>query len=370
MPYDRWTDCPPRAPMGAADAVHGSYDHLILLLGRIAEFTVRDRTRKLQVNEAEEVQSQAQGSMQPSRAPQMPFAEAGHPTSSPGIGVPSSRPTPGSYGNTSLPSRARMPGSQNVGVPNRTSSSAGGNASADVDEAAAQARGEWRRITDALRTFHSLLGDGFQPINISQYPPTDSPFGAPLSYRSYDIACVWLYYNMAWILAHRAHPDMPPYAQQAAGAAAAQTRVFANEIGRITTGFTASPTNEDLQRNLNSAYCESCVPLFFAGIQYQDSAQRAWTVARLFDIESRCGFATAGIIANGCQTAWHKAYKAGHGPPYERVYNTGATDDRINGSWLRLDPREGPKEEDVTDRRFLRTKAATRLHWAVGVIGE
>ena len=33
--------------MGKVDAVHGSFDHLVLLLGRIADFSSKDRERKL-----------------------------------------------------------------------------------------------------------------------------------------------------------------------------------------------------------------------------------------------------------------------------------------------------------------------------------
>jgi len=46
-PYRKWSDCPPRAPLGRSDALFGSHDHVILLLGRIADFTVQDRKRKL-----------------------------------------------------------------------------------------------------------------------------------------------------------------------------------------------------------------------------------------------------------------------------------------------------------------------------------
>ncbi|KAF2180620.1 hypothetical protein K469DRAFT_692810 [Zopfia rhizophila CBS 207.26] len=47
MDYRKWSDCPPRAPLCRSDALYGSHDHLILLIGRIADFTVRDRERKL-----------------------------------------------------------------------------------------------------------------------------------------------------------------------------------------------------------------------------------------------------------------------------------------------------------------------------------
>lgn len=45
--YARWSDCPPRARMGRSDATYGGHDHLMLMLGRIADFSSRDRRRKL-----------------------------------------------------------------------------------------------------------------------------------------------------------------------------------------------------------------------------------------------------------------------------------------------------------------------------------
>ncbi|KAL1800841.1 hypothetical protein ACET3X_001183 [Alternaria dauci] len=74
-PYRKWSDCPPRAPLGRADALYGSHDHIILLLGRIADFTVRDRSRKLR-------QIEADGGWRP--RPGMPgFGNMGPPPSGP-----------------------------------------------------------------------------------------------------------------------------------------------------------------------------------------------------------------------------------------------------------------------------------------------
>jgi hypothetical protein len=53
LSYRKWSDCPPRAPLGRADALYGSHDHLILLLGRVTDFAVRDRARKLRQVDAD-----------------------------------------------------------------------------------------------------------------------------------------------------------------------------------------------------------------------------------------------------------------------------------------------------------------------------
>lgn len=58
--------------------------------------------------------------------------------------------------------------------------------------------------------------------------------------------------------------------------------------------------------------------LFFAAVQYQDAAQREWTITRLLEIDRRTGWASAGIIARGVETSWERAAQMGRGPPYKR----------------------------------------------------
>ena len=52
IPYDRWIHVPPRAPIGRPDLMHGTSDHVLLLLGRVADFAWRDQKRKRQAAEA------------------------------------------------------------------------------------------------------------------------------------------------------------------------------------------------------------------------------------------------------------------------------------------------------------------------------
>ena len=52
MDFRRWSDCPPRAPLARTDALYGSHDHIVLLIGRIADFIYRDRERKIKQVEA------------------------------------------------------------------------------------------------------------------------------------------------------------------------------------------------------------------------------------------------------------------------------------------------------------------------------
>jgi hypothetical protein len=89
-------------------------------------------------------------------------------------------------------------------------------------------------------------------------------------------------------------------------------------IGRITAGMQI-PLSADLSPFLGAVLTESTMSLFFAGITFQHPAQRSWLITRLLEIDRRTGWASAGMIARGCETSWEKAAEMGRGPPYERL---------------------------------------------------
>ncbi|KAK5283629.1 hypothetical protein LTR16_005396 [Cryomyces antarcticus] len=235
----------------------------------------------------------------------------------------------------------------------------------DLNAATDAAMDEWTQIRHALNSFASRLGPAFQPLGPEFHQPLATPFGDAVVYRSYDIGCLWAVWHMAVIIAIRSHPSMPPAAMMAAGVAAQQTASMAHEVARIAAGIAPTPRHVPLSPSLGAALVESTMPCFFAGVQYRDAAQRAWIVARILDIEARTGWASAGLIARGCETAWVKA-AAGRGPPYERVRDVRHADERINGAWER-ESEEPPREP--SDRRNIHRFAPTRVHWAIGIIG-
>lgn len=49
LDYQKWSDCFPRGPVGKEDCPHGTYDHIVLLLGRVVNYINRDRPRKIRV---------------------------------------------------------------------------------------------------------------------------------------------------------------------------------------------------------------------------------------------------------------------------------------------------------------------------------
>ncbi|GAB7354266.1 hypothetical protein MBLNU459_g4797t2 [Dothideomycetes sp. NU459] len=377
MDYARFTDCPPRAPLNKADAVHGTVDHLVLLLARIADFAVRDRKRKLKVMENNGNIWKPPASMRGGRSPSNQatpgvVAQAGSP------GVPP--PQPLFFGMAPPPAGGtHMPPSYQPAYDDSTTGASQQQPQThypiNLELATDNALSEWDQIFAALGLLADHLGLHFQPLGPEYQQPVETPFGTALVYRSWDISCFWAMYYMAVIIAHRSHPHMPPAAHMAAGVAVAQTRDAAARLGQIAAGVAMPPPDRPLNPNLGAAMCDLSVPLFFSGIQYADAAQRAWLVDRLFQVDRRTGWATAALIAEGIQTAWVKAAAAGRGPPYVRVARPNVRDDRI-GHYLTQDYKvvdfQGqpePPEESDTSRRNVPTKAAARLHWAIGIIG-
>lgn len=181
---------------------------------------------------------------------------------------------------------------------------------------------------------------------------------------------------MAYIIALRSHPHMPPAAMMAAGIQAQQTAEFAQTIGQIAGGIAPPTFGQELNPGLGAALCEVSMPLFFAGVQYQDAAQRHWLVSNIRNIEARTGWASVGMIAQGCETSWVKAFEAGRGAPWERtkeewhVDRRSATkDNRIARDTPSAAGDGGPLEEaDLTDRRWASKNPATRVHWALGLL--
>lgn len=339
MDYSRFTDCPPRAPLGRADAPYGSFDHVVLLLARIAEFAVKDRKRKLKVEKS------SMGSPQ----------DGGRRASA-----------------TSSTAAATPPNMFSSRKSSHSPASTASHAydSIDLSMATANAFQEWNSIKEALDFVAHSLGPYFQPLDAEYQPPLPTPFGPALIYRSWDLSVFWTTYNMAMIAALRAHPNMPPAAHVAAAAAAEQTRPFAMAIGRIGAGITVPPPDRHLDPRMGAAMIDMIIPLFFAGIQYTDSSHRAWLVERLFETNRRTGWATASIIAEGCQAGWIRAAEAGRGPPHVRVRKATFSDFRIGryGEGAHVEAKVSELDAE-NDRKFVRTKASARVHWAIGLMG-
>ncbi|KAF2452751.1 hypothetical protein BDY21DRAFT_375323 [Lineolata rhizophorae] len=531
MSYDRWSDCPPRGPIGKPDAVYATNDYLLLLIGRVAEFSARDRRRKLRVMKANGGSwrpwpgfphappagfPQGQQSSGPPRGPGAPVAGPspsdpppgfgqfgpggppfgqqspyGQPSAGTGMGMGMGGPPPGQMpfgGGTSPhspfgpqmggamppqgygpqgggqsspqtpggmpfgqgmgqghgmppqmgqqhvqggiqmppqgglggfggplggpPSMAGPPGmggppamgvppgmggapgmggppkppqmpdflgmaptGSRVRMPSSYGPSDGGQSpldspsepDSDLTAQTEAAEREWLELKQVLNNFASYLGSAYQPLPADIVQRIQSPFGDALQYRGYDIGVIWAMYHTTQIIHARSHPAMPAAAMMAAGIAARWTAPNATEIGRISAGIVPTPAGTPLSPSLGAALNETTMALFFAGVQLVDQAQRAWTVHRLRDIGKRTGWATAALIAHGCENAWERAGQAGRGPPYTRIRDEKSTDDRLAGKID--DAAHGWKPpQDPSDRRFVHIYPGTRVHWAMGLL--
>lgn len=387
LEYSRWADCPPRAPLGRPDAAYGSFDHLMLLLGRIADFASRDRKRKLRQMKANDGKwIPAPGMSMPGPPPQQQQSTppthslTGNSQATTGTAMPPPPPQGAGPGHSTMPPFFGMapPPRENVRMPSAYSLK-GGNSSPprssaedtmDLQSATQAAHEEYGNIRAALHTFSQNLGDAFKPLTSEYEPPLDTPFGTALFYRNNHIGVVWAVYYMAVIIAIRSHPSQHPASHAAAAIAAKETAFFANEIGRIAAGIRLGPRDQPLNPTLGSALCDSCMPSFFAAIQYTDAAQRHATVTRIYEIAHRTGWGSIEMIGNGCETAWIKAAALGRGPPYTRVTRMERSEDpRLNGTFETVDANATRDPNETDDQQLIKMKANARLTWAIGVYG-
>ncbi|KAF2748876.1 hypothetical protein M011DRAFT_518479 [Sporormia fimetaria CBS 119925] len=425
MDYRRWPDCPPRAPFGRIDALFGSQDHVILLLGRIADFLVRDRSRKIRQIEANgghwrpapgtpgigpmgPPQQGGRGQTSPSqprgppahmqgpppgwRGPQPPGAPMGGGGDMPGPSSqrpptgPPSTAGPGFYGMAPSSGPSSLPSSYTN--PNATTpkpQSAPTNPPDDIPDLAAAcqaALNEWNTIFHAHATVASLLSRNpdFAPLTADLHPSiSTTPFGPALVYRSFDISVLWMLLHLAQILLLRSHPGMPPASMVAAAVGAPATQPYAILIGRIVAGLPLpSPrANTQLTPSLGGAHIESGICLFFAGVQYQDPKQREWLIERLLEVDRQTGWASAGVIARSCETAWERAAEAGRGPPYGPRRTNRFGDDRSaekqptntegDGS---LATHRKADNWDENERRFVVRHRKGYLPWAMNLLAD
>ena len=349
LSYERWVHCPPRAPVGRLDAVHGSMDHLYLLMARLADFAGKDLTRKKRAtNEAERLAKELRQSPPSSThtSPSQPSAM---------------------YGMIPDPGPIRVPRGFDQTQHDQIYSAPEPSETKTLDAAFSEAQAEWSDIAHAFDVYYHSLGPSFEALSPEHMTPLSTPFGPAMYFRSYSIACVMCLYYSGRMILSRVQPSMPPAAMAAAGVAAPLTASFANTIGRICAGIQPVSTTAPLNPHHGAALMDVCMGLFHAGVQFQDPAQRGWTITKLRDVARMTGWQTAALIASGCERAWVRAAELGRGPPYERTMSSNAQDDRVAGR--SRDPRlmaERPK--DNNDRRFVKVNAGTRVYWAMGIL--
>jgi hypothetical protein len=242
---------------------YGTFDHLILLMGRLADFAAKDLKRKRLAMKAtgghwrpppEYMQMQASaGQASGSQlSPQTPPKQSQMPTFSGMVPGVQEAQLPMGF----EPSREDSPRSTQ-------------SDEMDLQDRTHEAEEEWQEIRNAFSVIEDHFGEDFQALGPEfAAGHMDTPFGPALKYRTYAIAGIWMNFYMGLIACHRSHPSMPPAAMMAAGIAAKQTASFANELGRIAAGIApdCSMTTQ-VNPNVGAALIESSTCLFVSGVQ-------------------------------------------------------------------------------------------------------
>ncbi|KAL8689977.1 MAG: hypothetical protein Q9218_004474 [Villophora microphyllina] len=358
LSYDRWSHCPPRAPVGRLDAVYGSYDHLVLLFARLTDWAARDLARKIKAQKKAEDMNKLVSQQSPHWSPKRSSQSISNGQQ------PAQRPPP-MYGMMPAPGHIHLPSAFDQSRQDHHEANQIVVEDAELEEATRAAEREWADICAALDILEESLSPEFQPLSADHMTPLSTPFGPALYYRTYSIACVWSLVFTARIFATRVAPAMPPAAMAASGIAAPSTAHWANTIGRICGGLQPFSTTTPLNPSHGAALMDSCMGLFHAGIQFRDAAQRGWTITKLRNVARVTGWQTSALIASGCERAWMAAADQGRGPPYTRTMNVTAKDDRVSGR--SRDPNPGPPK-DNNDRRFITMNPGTRVYWAMGIL--
>ena len=458
MPYDEWLYCPPRGQIGLLDKTFATMDHLCLIMARLVDFGGKDQKRKRRAVAAQGGQWRPPpGFFGPGNPPVPPIQGAStvktHASSSsaagqqrPSVQHTSSAPvvgkTPGvstrAHSSTAPAAPSALPpqvGGQpmygmippsngpvemhsafcamtanlyNSGLPTPSPPTP---IETSLEAETTVALSEHTAITTAFDRFSVSLGPDFEPLPPDAAQPISTPFGHALQYRSYPIYCIWNLYHVGRILLHRLHPHSPPAAMVSAGVNAAKTAHHAQTVGKICAGLympalspftsqvssTPLPSPHGLHPFLGSALIESTFPLFFAAVQYSDTGQRGWTVAKLRDVARLTGWQTSATVAAGCEKCWEKMGEAGKGPKYvptvprpdrgadDRVPSVGAQrpepyrGDNVTRQGEDARRREnaargeGSEEEPDPminpDRRFINVNPNARVHWALGLLG-
>ncbi|KAK1779139.1 hypothetical protein QBC45DRAFT_326623 [Copromyces sp. CBS 386.78] len=387
MPYEQWAQCAPRGECGRMDAIYGTFDHMMLLLGRVANFASRDLARKRKARRAGGPPGSAgRGRGPPGQGPpgqggpppgagQMPQGQGGSPpgpTGPPQGGPPSSAgrgQSPPLFAGLMPTKGGKFVPPQGFSPPRDQTPDTETSEDIDYDTATLAAFGEWEEIRAAFELFRSHLGPDFEPMGPDLATPENTPFGPALMYRTYSIAGIWMNYYMGLIALQRAHPSMPPVAMIAAGMSAQQTAPWANTIARIAAGLHEDTSHVSAVSTLvGAAFIESGFCLFVAGIQFQSPPQRHWLISRLHDIARLTGWQSARQIADGCESGWMKAAEMGRGPPYRRPPEL----DKIFPSslpvWMR--PRRIDKkmrEQQAGDNRLVLARTE-HAHFALGLL--
>ncbi|KAL2061838.1 hypothetical protein VTL71DRAFT_7216 [Oculimacula yallundae] len=355
LEYPFWSHCPPRAPLGRLNAIYGTFDHMVLLLGRLANFQDKDLKRKRLVMKANGGRWQPPESMRAQQPAAAPFQSNAGPQTPPQM--------PNFSGMVPDVQEAKLP----MGFESSSDSpSSTQGEDMDLQSQTYAANEEWQEIRDAFDLIESHFGEDFQALGPEFSAPIQTPFGPALQYRTYGIAGIWMNLYMGLITCYRSHPSMPPAAIMAAGITARQTAHFANQLGRIAAGIAPDLSMAtEVNPGVGAALIESSTCMFVSAVQLQDASHRSWTICRLRDVARLTGWQTALAVATGCETSWIKMGELGKGPVYVRT-----KDQRIVPDiWVSSRRIDRALEGKTSEERRMVIEKDDRVQYALGVLG-
>ena len=151
----------------------------------------------------------------------------------------------------------------------------------------------------------------------------------------------------------------------AAGVAAPTTAEFSQIIGKIAAGIYYPQLFNleagSLSPTLGSCLIEITVPIFFAAVQFTDSAQREWTVTKLRTVSRLTGWKASDAIVHGCESAWRVAAKQGRGPPYHQQAEAVT---HQSPAWMSATESQA---NENSERRFVKVKPPY-ARYAMGIL--
>lgn len=405
IPYKNWKYFPPRGQLGLTGNAHATMDYLWLILGRLAEFGSKDRARKLRKasttggvwkphpdfltpqggNSSPTKSNQKQLSPESSQKfAHAPNANEGR-TRVPKLvsGSSGSRKGPPLFWGMMPPPKipASMLSSFHItdaalcgdAVGNEQTMSAS-SATTDMVTATKEALAEHAAISQALSIWRQSLSQEFEPL--PAYPSTPgAPFTPSLRYRDPMIACVWSLYHLAKILLRRYHPHSPPAMLQSAGVNANFTAEDADAIGRINAGLLENQAELARAGSINptlvAALQELTFPLMFAGVQFQDSSERAWAINSLLELSNGSGWRTAYSVASALEASWEGQNN------YTRTLAKRSPNEAGKYDRKRSNDKAGASSQDEHESRFVNHDRSLidrfsdiRAFWAVGVLSS
>jgi hypothetical protein len=187
-----------------------------------------------------------------------------------------------------------------------------GSGSATESVQTEKAMSDWIALHEDLENLKNRRESTSLPIS-KRYDLKFLPsFGHTVVYNTHALACWWAQVYMARILLRRVHPDIPTIASAAVTSAEIETEDDALMVGRIIADIIPLDARI-VHPATQGVLIESTMPLFIAGMQYKNFAQRSWIVKAFETIERCTGWMFAKQASLAIRQLWKRVDSVGRG---------------------------------------------------------